>query len=87
MIAKAFAKRNNLNEAGRLSISLYSTHEDPMGMNFDINSCTSEDVSSLFAAAIPHLLNRRNAVAGHNAMAFRRNSIDSEFSISRRCVI
>ena len=55
-------------------------------MNFDMNSCTSGDVSSVWAAAIPHLLTRRGAVVGSTALGPRRNSIDSEFSISRRSV-
>lgn len=33
LIAKAFAKRNELSAKGRLSLSMYSTHEDPVGLN------------------------------------------------------
>ena len=31
VIAQAFAKRHDFNTAGRLSISLHSMHEDPLG--------------------------------------------------------
>ena len=31
VIAQAFAKRHDLNTAGRLSISLHSMHVDPLG--------------------------------------------------------
>ncbi|XP_068242026.1 protein smoothened isoform X2 [Palaemon carinicauda] len=84
VIAQAFAKRHDLNTAGRLSISLHSLHADPIGLNFDMNSATSGDLSSAWATAIPHLMARRGAVVGSAALGLRRNSVDSEFSISRR---
>ncbi|RXG71020.1 Protein smoothened [Armadillidium vulgare] len=84
VIAQAFAKKNDFNYAGRLSISLRSFHSDPLGLNFEMNSSTSCEVSSVFAAAIPYLMNRRGAVSGSSAFMFRRNSFDSEYSISRR---
>lgn len=31
VIAQAFAKRHDFNTAGRLSISLHSMHDDPLG--------------------------------------------------------
>lgn len=31
VIAQAFAKRKMLNDDGRLSISIYSPHQDPVG--------------------------------------------------------
>ncbi|XP_064096270.1 protein smoothened-like [Macrobrachium nipponense] len=84
VIAQAFAKRHDLNTAGRLSISLHSLHADPIGLNFDMNSATSGDLSSAWATAIPHLMARRGAVVGSAALGLRRNSVDSEYSISRR---
>ncbi|KAG0716171.1 Protein smoothened [Chionoecetes opilio] len=84
VIAQAFAKRHDFNTAGRLSISLHSMHEDPLGLNFDMNSATSGDISSAWATAIPHLMTRRGALVGPAALALRRNSVDSEFSVSRR---
>ncbi|KAK7076484.1 hypothetical protein SK128_007506 [Halocaridina rubra] len=87
VIAQAFAKRHDLNTAGRLSISLHSMHEDPLGinrLNFDLNSATSGDLSSAWATAIPHLMTRRGALVGSAAIGLRRNSVDSEYSISRR---
>lgn len=84
VIAQAFAKRHDFNTAGRLSISLHSMHEDPLGLTFDMNSATSGDISSAWATAIPHLMTRRGALVGPAALALRRNSVDSEYSISRR---
>ncbi|XP_045127939.1 LOW QUALITY PROTEIN: smoothened homolog [Portunus trituberculatus] len=84
VIAQAFAKRHDFNTAGRLSISLHSMHDDPLGLNFDMNSATSGDISSAWATAIPHLMTRRGALVGPAALALRRNSVDSEYSISRR---
>ncbi|CAL4059234.1 unnamed protein product, partial [Meganyctiphanes norvegica] len=84
VIAQAFAKRHHLNNIGRLSISLHSMHHDPVGLNFDVNSGTSGDMSSAWAKAIPQLMARRGAVAGTAALTIRRNSVDSEYSISRR---
>ena len=71
---------------GRLSLSLNSTHEDPIGLNRmldphrlcqvgkDVASNTQlnqtnteggngDDVSSEWAAALPHLLSRRGGIA------------------------
>ncbi|XP_076056128.1 smoothened, frizzled class receptor isoform X2 [Oratosquilla oratoria] len=84
VIAHAYAKRNDLNTVGRLSISLHSLHDDPLGLNFDMNSGTSGDLSSAWAAAIPHLMTRRGALVGSAALGLRRNSVDSDYSISRR---
>ncbi|XP_042205429.1 smoothened homolog isoform X2 [Homarus americanus] len=84
VIAQAFAKRHDLNTAGRLSISLHSIHDDPLGLNFDMNSATSGDLSSAWATAIPHLMTRRGALVGSAALGLRRNSVDSEYSVSRR---
>ncbi|KAK3890719.1 hypothetical protein Pcinc_005354 [Petrolisthes cinctipes] len=84
VIAQAFAKRHHLNTAGRLSISLHSMHDDPLGWNFEMNSGTSGDISSTWATAIPHLMTRRGAVFGPAALALRRSSLDSEYSGSRR---
>ncbi|XP_071512212.1 protein smoothened isoform X2 [Panulirus ornatus] len=84
VIAQAFAKRHDFNTAGRLSISLHSIHDDPVGLNFDMNSATSGDMSSAWATAIPHLMTRRGALVGSAALGLRRNSVDSEYSVSRR---
>ncbi|XP_053643135.2 protein smoothened isoform X2 [Cherax quadricarinatus] len=84
VIAQAFAKRHDLNTAGRLSISLHSIHDDPLGLNFDMNSAASGDLSSAWATAIPYLMTRRGALVGSAALGLRRNSVDSEYSVSRR---
>ncbi|XP_063973467.1 protein smoothened [Diachasmimorpha longicaudata] len=87
VIAQAFAKRKTFNNAGRLSISFHHTHEDPVGMNFDLNSAASQDFSSTWAAALPKFVTRRGALVGNNtgsSSSYRRNSVDSEISISVR---
>ncbi|XP_015173735.1 PREDICTED: protein smoothened isoform X1 [Polistes dominula] len=89
VIAQAFAKRKTFNSAGRLSISFHNTHEDPVGLNFDLNSVASQDFSSTWAAALPKLVTRRGALVGGNTGSVssnRRNSVDSEISFSVRRV-
>ncbi|KAK0179934.1 hypothetical protein PV327_005631 [Microctonus hyperodae] len=83
VIAQAFAKRKTLNHAGRLSISFHNTHEDPVGLNFDLSS-VSQDFSSTWAAALPIFVTRRGALVGGNAASIssnRRNSADSQLSV------
>lgn len=68
---------------GRMSISIHSTHDDPVGFNIDLNSAVSNDVSSAWAAAIPKFVTRRGAIVGAaGAFGLRRNSLDSEISVS-----
>ncbi|XP_066992573.2 protein smoothened isoform X2 [Anabrus simplex] len=89
VIAQAFAKRKNFNSAGRLSISFHSSHEDPVGLNFDMISVASQDLSSTWAAALPKLMTRRGALidaATGSISSQRRNSLDSEISYSVRRV-
>lgn len=89
VIAQAFAKRKMLYNAGRLSISFRNTHTDPVGLNFELNSVGSNDLSSTWAAALPKLVNRRGALTGvdtGSVSSQRRNSMDSEISISVRRV-
>lgn len=87
VIAQAFAKRKIFNDAGRLSISFCNTHRDPVGLNIDLNSVTSQDFSSTWAAALPKLVMRRDALPGvtsGSVSSNRRNSVDSEISINVR---
>ncbi|XP_046396716.1 protein smoothened isoform X2 [Ischnura elegans] len=96
VIARAFAKRKEFDQGGRLSISFHTTHEDPVGLEFDLNSvgAASGDLSSAWAAALPHLVMRRGAIAGATGLGMggpnsfssqvRRNSMDSEISYSVR---
>jgi smoothened protein len=74
------------NNAGRLSISFHNTHEDPVGLNFDLNSVASQDFSSTWAAALPKLVTRRGALVGGSVSSNRRNSTDSQYSFSLRRV-
>lgn len=78
-----------LYHAGRLSITFHNTHTDPVGLNFDLNSVASNDLSSTWAAALPKLVNRRGALTGAatgSVSSQRRNSMDSEISFSVRRV-
>lgn len=88
LIAHLFANRKTFNKAGRLSISFHNTHEDPVGLNFDLNSAASQDFSTTWAAALPKLVTRRGALVGTtgSVSSNRRNSADSEISYSFRCV-
>ncbi|XP_046414631.1 protein smoothened [Neodiprion fabricii] len=88
-IAQAYEKRNTFKNAGRLSISFHNTHEDPVGLNFELNSVASQDFSSTWAAALPKLVTRRGALVGvttGSVSSNRRNSVDSEISFSVRRV-
>ncbi|XP_034246116.1 smoothened homolog isoform X2 [Thrips palmi] len=62
VIAQVFAKRQAFNRAGRISISFHSTHDDPVGLNFELNSVASQDMSTTWAAALPKLVTRRGAL-------------------------
>lgn len=78
-----------LYHAGRLSITFHNTHTDPVGLNFELNSIGSNDLSSTWAAALPKLVNRRGALTGAatgSVSSQRRNSMDSEISFSVRRV-
>lgn len=78
LIAQAFAKRQDLQTQGRLSLTFQSAHEDPMGMNVSLNSATSGEFSSTWAAALPHLIQRRGAMCGAEQLGLqRRNSMES----------
>ncbi|XP_062621329.1 protein smoothened-like, partial [Saccostrea cucullata] len=74
VIAKAFEKRKELNN-GRLSISFASTHDDPLGMKFDLNSVSSNNsMSSDFRAAMPKLVKRRGGMMHPTAGTLRKYS-------------
>uniref|UniRef100_U5EP59 Putative smoothened n=1 Tax=Corethrella appendiculata TaxID=1370023 RepID=U5EP59_9DIPT len=91
VIAKTFARRKEIENEGR--ISLYDSHTDPVGLNFDINSVKgSNGFSSTWETwehNIPRFMNRRNACTGavtSSSCDPRKSSIDSEISFSFRQV-
>lgn len=88
VIAQAFAKRKEFKNHGKISISFHNSHTDPVGLKFDMNSAVgSHDFSSTWANNLPHFVNRRYALTGcASSSSHRRNSIDSEVSISFRHV-
>ena len=56
-------------------------------MNIHIDSNGSQDISTTWAAALPKLMDRRGALIGIETASYssqRRNSLDSEISISVR---
>ncbi|EZA47218.1 Protein smoothened [Ooceraea biroi] len=88
LIARLFANRKTFNRAGRLSLSFRNSHEDPVGLDFDLNSEATRDISSTWAAALPNLVTRRCALVGGvtaSVSSNRRNSLDSEIN-SYKCV-
>ena len=95
VIAQTWAKRKEFEDKGRLSITLYNTHTDPVGLNFDVNDLNSSEtneISSTWANYLPQFVKRRMALTGatgatnSSSQGPRKNSIDSEISFSVRHV-
>lgn len=90
VIAQTWAKRKEFQDKGRLSISFYNTHTDPVGLNFnvnDLNSTGTNDISSTWANYLPHFVKRRFALTGattnSSSCGPRKSSLDSnKISIS-----
>lgn len=97
VIAQTWAKRKEFEDKGRLSITLYNTHTDPVGLNFDVNDLNSSEtneISSTWANYLPQFVKRRMAITGavtnggttNSSQGPRKNSLDSEISFSVRHV-
>uniref|UniRef100_A0A0K8S5C7 Protein smoothened n=1 Tax=Lygus hesperus TaxID=30085 RepID=A0A0K8S5C7_LYGHE len=89
LIAQAYSKRKELEEKSwKLSISFHSSHQDPVGLGFELNSGASGSVRSSWAAALPKFVTRRGALvaATNSSSSVRRNSVDSQISYSVRRV-
>lgn len=93
VIAQTWAKRKEFQDKGRLSISFYKSHTDPVGLNFnvnDLNSTATNDISTTWTNYLPGLLRRRFALTGattNSSNSFctsRKSSLDSEISVSVR---
>lgn len=90
VIAQTWAKRKEFQDKGRLSISFYKSHTDPVGLNFnvnDLNSTATNDISTTWTNYLPGLLRRRFALTGattNSSCASRKSSLDSEISVSVR---
>ena len=86
LIAQAFAKRAELQANGRLSLNFQSCHEDPLGLGLEVTPESSQ-ASDGWAAALPHLIQRRGGLCGADQLGLvpgtRRNSIGSVSNISR----
>lgn len=86
IIAQAFAKRQKFNAGGRISIQCQN-HTDPVGLQFELNSAASNELSTTWAANLPQFINRRGAVPNETAYSSSMNpSVDSEVSLSVRHV-
>lgn len=98
IIAQTYAKRKELQDTGRLSVSFYEAHTDPAGLNFDINdlnSAATNEMSSTWCNYLPKIARRRSAIAnsttscgaggtGGGGGGPRKSSVDSEYSLSVR---
>lgn len=89
MIAQAFAKRKEFQNEGRYSISFKHHHTDPAELNFEPDSPRgSSDLTTTWANNINHFVNRRGALTcaatSSSQGGPRKNSVDSEISISVR---
>ncbi|CAG9827161.1 unnamed protein product [Diabrotica balteata] len=87
IIAQAFAKRKKFNAGGQISI-LCQNHTDPVGLQFELNSAASNELSTTWAANLPRLVNRRGAVPNEVTYSVSSNnhSLDSEVSLNFRHV-
>ena len=81
LVAQAFSKRKDLVEKGRLSLTFQSTHEDPFDV--DKNEEMAEDFSSTWAAALPRLVQRRNALVGAEGLGLKRATSEESLNLSR----
>lgn len=82
LIAQAYEKRQDFQQEGRLSLTFTNSHKDPVGLNFDINSVESNDFSTTWANHLPRFVSRRDALTGATSSSSRKNSMNSEISIS-----
>lgn len=61
MIARAFAGRKKYNEGSRISV-FSRNHTDPVGLQFELNSAASNELSTTWVKNLPRLVTRRPAV-------------------------
>jgi len=75
MIAQAFSKRREIQDHGRLSLTLQSAHPDPVGIHVELGDESSGEVSSTWAAALPYLVQRRGAICGVEQLGLGRMNL------------
>ncbi|KAL1513553.1 hypothetical protein ABEB36_002952 [Hypothenemus hampei] len=85
IIVRAFAGRKLFNEDGRISI-FSQNHTDPVGLQFELNSAASNDLSTAFAKNLPRLVNRRPAIPNDVVAESYNPSLDSDYSVNYRHV-
>ena len=83
IIAQAFAKRKQFSQNGRISIEC-KHYTDPVGLNFELNSACSNELSTTWAENLPRLVTRRGAALFE--LSSNNHSNDSEVSYSVRHV-
>uniref|UniRef100_T1ISZ0 G-protein coupled receptors family 2 profile 2 domain-containing protein n=1 Tax=Strigamia maritima TaxID=126957 RepID=T1ISZ0_STRMM len=76
VLAKVFAKKDLQN--GGMSVGFYAAHTDPLGMNVDLNSATSQEVSSTVTGNVPKFLSRHGGLVAAFPLGLSHNSSASE---------
>ncbi|ENN70504.1 hypothetical protein YQE_12680, partial [Dendroctonus ponderosae] len=87
IISRVFAGRKKFNEGGRISI-FSENHTDPVGLQFELNSGASNELSTTWAKNLPRLVNRRPAIpndVGEEDNSYSQ-SIESDYSLNYRQV-
>lgn len=85
IIARAFAGRKKFNKGGRVSI-FSQNHTDPVGLQFELNSAASNELSTTWAKNLPRLVNRRPAVPNDVVDNSYQSDVDSDYSVNYRQV-
>ena len=83
LVAQAYSKRKDLEDKGRLSLTFHS--EDP-AVAGGVEEVSPEEFSSTWAAALPRLVQRRNALVAVGAEGLGLKRAASEESLSVRSV-
>ncbi|KAI5755760.1 hypothetical protein M8J77_019463 [Diaphorina citri] len=87
LVRRAYAKSKKTNVADRCSIDMYETPQDPIGLNFELNSKASHGISPSWAAALPNLVLRRNALQGAgtdtNSSSSSKQNSEISYSVCR----
>lgn len=88
LIREIYAKRQELQDNGRLSISFPRVQKDPVGLNFELNDLISTGTNAITSSwfnYLPDLVRRRTALTGatnSSSCGPRKSSVDSEISFS-----
>uniref|UniRef100_A0A8D8X9B4 Protein smoothened n=2 Tax=Cacopsylla melanoneura TaxID=428564 RepID=A0A8D8X9B4_9HEMI len=64
LVQRAYRKSKIANVHSRLSVDVYETPQDPIGLNFELNSKASHYMDPSWVLALPNFVVRRNALTG-----------------------